>query len=100
MAPKRFCALVWPDGVVPNSYFPSGSETSFTLSDVLSPFAPHRDQIIILDNIENRPMMDQFPSFGGHASLPFLLTGGPGKSFNSGGEGGAIGDSIPRSTNM
>ena len=94
VAPKRFCALVWPDGVVPNSYFPSGSETSFTLSDVLSPFAPHRDQIIILDNIENRPMMDQFPSFGGHASLPYLLTGGPGKSFNSGGEGGAIGDSI------
>ncbi len=93
VAPKRFCALVWPDGVVPNSYFPSGSETSFTLSDVLSPFEPHRSQIIILDNIDNRAMMDQFPNYGGHASLPYLLTGGPAKHFTSG-EDGAIGDGI------
>jgi hypothetical protein len=93
-APKRFAALVWPDGVIPNSYFPTGGETDFTLPDVLSPFAPHRDQIIILDNIDNQPMMDQFPDYGGHASLPYLLTGGPAKHFNPGGDDGAIGNAI------
>lgn len=91
--PKRFATLQWPNGVTDN-YWPSNTdENNFTLTDVLSPLAPHRSDIIVLDGIDNRAMMDQFPDYGGHASLPFLLTGGPGKHpANS--TLAAIGDSI------
>ncbi len=91
VTPKRFVALVWPNGVT-NNYWPTGGESSFVLTDVLSPLAPHRNDILILDGIDNRPMMDQFPDYGGHASLPYLLTGGMAKGPI--GDLAAIGDSI------
>lgn len=92
-APTRFAAVVWPNGVLHDNFWPSGGETDFQLSGVMSAFEPHRNEILILDNIDNRAMMDQFPSYGGHASLPYMLTGGPGK-FKHAGEDLAIGDSI------
>ncbi len=90
-APKRLVSLVWPNGVTyGDAYWPKGGETDFELTEVLAPLAPHKDKIMILDNIDNQPMKDQFPSKGGHASLPFLLTGG-----NAAVQGdGCIGNSI------
>ena len=90
-APRRFVSLVWPNGVTDN-YWPTGGESDFVLTDVLSPLAPHRGDILLLDGIDNRAMMDQFPSYGGHASLPFLLTGGNAKG--PVGNISAIGNSI------
>ncbi len=88
---KRFVSLFWPNGVT-NSYWPTGGESDFVLTDVLSPLAPHRSDLLILDGIDNRAMMDQFPSYGGHAAMPFLLTGGNAKG--PVGNLSAIGNSI------
>lgn len=76
-APRRLVAAVWPNGVTHGgAYWPSGGESDFQLTEVLAPLAPHKDKILVLDNINNQAIKDQFPSKGGHASLPFLLTGG------------------------
>ena len=92
-APRRFAAVVWPNGVTDN-YWPSNTdENNFTLTDVMSPLAGQRGDIIVLDGIDNRAMMDQFPDYGGHASLPYLLTGGPGKHPDNS-DLAAIGDAI------
>lgn len=91
-APKRFAALCWPEGVT-NNYWPTGTETNFQLTDVLSPLAPHKQDVLIFDGLDNRAMMDQFPNYGGHAALPYVLTGGPGKYLLYG-DDQAMGDSI------
>jgi len=76
-APRRLVTVVWPNGVTHgDGYWPKGGETDFQISQVLQPLTPHRDDILILDNIDNNPIKDQFSDKGGHASLPFLLTGG------------------------
>jgi hypothetical protein len=37
-----------PDGVNQKAFWPSGSETDFQLSPILTPFAPYRDKLLIL----------------------------------------------------
>lgn len=89
---KRFATFCWPDGVT-NNYWPTGTETNFTLTDVTSPLEPVKDDILILDGIDNKVMMDQFPTYGGHAAMPHLLTGNTGKYYLNG-DAQSIGDAI------
>lgn len=91
--PRRFAAIVWPNGVLSNSFFPDGAGANFTLKEATAPLEPHKGDIIVLDDIDNRAITDEFPSFGGHASLGFLLTGGNAKPYFNG-EDSAIGNSI------
>jgi Protein of unknown function (DUF1552) len=91
--PRRMAAFIWPNGVREEDFFPTGDDTSFVLSNVTKSLQPHRTDITILDGLDNRAMLDEFPKYGGHASLPYLLTGGNAKYYNAGGDG-AIGNAI------
>ncbi|HXU64921.1 MAG TPA: DUF1552 domain-containing protein, partial [Polyangia bacterium] len=45
--PKRFVVMFSPNGTLP-SWTPSGTETNFTLSPILSPLAPHQGDLVIV----------------------------------------------------
>ena len=54
--PKRFLAVYWPGGTVRQGslgdrYTPSGTETAFTLSPILSPLEPVKGSILIADGL-------------------------------------------------
>src|SRR6201999_2163080 len=46
-APKRFVVMFSPDGLLP-SWTPTGTETDFTLSTILSPLAPYQGDIVVV----------------------------------------------------
>src|SRR5262245_55050119 len=54
-APKRLILIFSPNGTVLNRWTPSGNETGFALSDILSPLQPHRSDLLILDGLVNAP---------------------------------------------
>jgi len=51
-APKRMVVMVNQNGVVPRHWFPSGSGTDFQFNMSLTPFEPHKQNVIILDGVE------------------------------------------------
>ncbi len=83
--PKRVIVIQWTNGVIANSFFPTGGETDFVLPDVTSPLEPFRKDIIIPQGLGLKVQQDDkggaagnpFSGYGGHASLPYLLTGAP-----------------------
>jgi len=90
-APRRMVAMIWPNGVTSGGYWPSGGESNFQMSEVLSPLTPHRDKILILDSINCQSLKDQFNNKkAGHASMPFLLTGGNAKEVGDASVGNSI----------
>ena len=50
-AAKRFIAVYTPGGTVPDKWTPTGTETEFTLSPILSPFAPVKANLLVLDGL-------------------------------------------------
>ena len=50
--PKRFVVFFTGLGTVRDKWLPTGSETSFTLGEILSPLAPFQDQLLVLDGID------------------------------------------------
>lgn len=53
-AKKRLVLMCSPNGTIYNSWKPTGGETNFTLSEILQPLAPHRAELLVLDNISNQ----------------------------------------------
>ncbi|MEZ4256514.1 MAG: DUF1552 domain-containing protein [Polyangiales bacterium] len=53
-APKRLVVIFTPDGTLHNEWRPTGSKTDFTLPSILAPFESLRDDMIVLDGIDNR----------------------------------------------
>jgi Protein of unknown function (DUF1552) len=53
-APKRLFLLFSPHGVIPETYWPSGNETSFTFpaGGILEPLAPYKDQMIVFKGLK------------------------------------------------
>ncbi len=52
MPPLRFVALFKPNGVHPPSWnIHEGTETDFRMSPLMKPFAKHKDDVLILDNM-------------------------------------------------
>ncbi len=49
--PKRFLAVYWPGGTVAGKWTPTGTETAFTLSPILSPLEPVKSSILIPDGL-------------------------------------------------
>jgi hypothetical protein len=49
---ERFVALYTPGGTVLDQWRPTGTETDFTLSPILSPFETVRDHLLVLDGID------------------------------------------------
>jgi Protein of unknown function (DUF1552) len=86
---KRFVVFFSPDGNIHENWVPTGTETTFTLSRILTPLAPNRDRVVILDGIENkvggygaRPGDDHMKGMGsmltGIGLLPGTTQGGAG----------------------
>ena len=49
--PQRFVVVYTPNGLLP-AWTPSGGETDFELSPILSPLAPHRDKLIVIRGLQ------------------------------------------------
>jgi hypothetical protein len=50
-APLNFVSIFVPDGVVPSLWYPTGSETDFTLPTMSEPLAGIRDQCIFFEGV-------------------------------------------------
>lgn len=86
--PKRLLIIYTANGAPLDDYFPGGSERDFTLSPILAPLAPHKQDLIILDGINNKAALsgDQHG-----AGLGTLLNGSkalPGRDFGVGRKSG------------
>lgn len=83
-SPARFLLAHFPIGTYQQSYLPSGGRTDFNLSPILQPFAPLRDDMIVLYGLQDRL---NCPGGGGHeAGTPFTTTcaSAPGTRANGG----------------
>ncbi len=52
-APKRFAALFCPNGMLPSTWRPTQTGTTFELPPTLGPLAVIRDQVAVLGNLRN-----------------------------------------------
>jgi hypothetical protein len=50
-APKRFIAVYTPNGTVLDQWTPTGTETQFTLPNILAPLEPFRSKLLVLDGL-------------------------------------------------
>jgi len=57
---------------------PTGSETSFTLSDVLSPLQPFKSQLVVIEGLENKAAAAAGVPVGHGTQVSMTLTGAPG----------------------
>ncbi len=87
---KRLVVVGVPNGYRENVYYPRGGQLDFTIPtdaqvdptekfSPLQPLAPHRNDIIFIGNLMFKNGWDTLGgALGGHACLPFLLTGARG----------------------
>lgn len=71
---KRFMVFFYPGGVIRDKFWPTGSETGFTLPYISEPLTPYRDKLLIMDGLTQLNMLDGF----GHPhtrGMTGLLTG-------------------------
>ncbi|HVY26221.1 MAG TPA: DUF1552 domain-containing protein [Polyangiaceae bacterium] len=52
-APKRFVTFFSSAGTIHENWVPSGSETDFKLSRILTPLEPHRSKVVVVDGLTN-----------------------------------------------
>ncbi|HVJ17088.1 MAG TPA: DUF1552 domain-containing protein [Polyangiaceae bacterium] len=52
--PRRFVVMFSPNGTLPALWTPSGGETDFALSPILSPLAEHRDDLVIIQGVDQQ----------------------------------------------
>ena len=75
-AAKRFIALMAPDGVVPEYWFPTGGETDFVLGRHLELLEPLRQHVLLMKGIDNKAAKLAFVN--GHIEgVTSFLTGRP-----------------------
>lgn len=64
--PPRVVFFFTSCGVVPDTWWPSGGETDFTLGSSLQPLAPFRDKLLIVDGIRMATAMERPGGSNGH----------------------------------
>lgn len=76
-ARKRLIVFFHPNGYgMAEKYFPTGSETDFTLSEILKPLEPHKADLLVFKGINN----PAGPDSGNNVHIPHMgsiLTGTP-----------------------
>ena len=72
-APKRFIVMFSANGTLPPRWVPSGGETDFTLSPILSPLAEHRDDLVIIQGVDQQGAGGDAHQIG----IGGMLTGAP-----------------------
>ena len=63
---KRLLVFFTANGTIPDAWRPTGGETDFSLSTILSPLERHRSQMIVLDGIDMRSALEFPGSSNGH----------------------------------
>ena len=72
--PKRLVIFFTGNGTVREQWLPSGSETNFTLGPIMKALTPFKEQLLILDGLDNKAGFDG--SGGSHEKCTnSLLTG-------------------------
>lgn len=73
-APKRFMVFFTPNGTVRSNWAPTGSSTDFKLSRILAPLEPHKQDIVVINGVDQK-----MGGFGdGHTQgMASMLTGTP-----------------------
>jgi hypothetical protein len=88
-APKRFMVIFHPVGGVYDNWTCSGSGTTFTLSPILMPFEPVKNQMVVLDGM--KIVAPPVPGTGGggchEANTVCLMSGVPYRGTWPGGTG-------------
>jgi hypothetical protein len=51
--PKRFVVFFSPDGSIRENWTPTGTETNFQLSRILAPLEPYKQNLVVLDGVDN-----------------------------------------------
>lgn len=64
--PKRFVVFFSPNGTIADRWRPTGGETDFELSDILSPLEPHRDDIVIVEGVDMKTAIEHSGGQNGH----------------------------------
>ncbi len=93
-APLRFVTILAPNGTLREQWFPSGTPEDYTLAPLMSSLEPHRDELVILEGVDN-PVADTGEIDGHREGVVSLLTGWgvtPGTATNP--NGGAAGMSL------
>ncbi len=72
-AAKRFMAVYQPGGTVRDRWLPNGSTTDFTLSSILSPLEPVKNDIVVVDGLDMASAVGEQHQAG----IVALLTGTP-----------------------
>jgi len=73
-AVKRFMVVYYPGGVIREQFWPTGSETDFTLPYILEPLKAFQDKLLIMDGLEQLNMLDG-PGHPHTKGMTGLLTG-------------------------
>jgi hypothetical protein len=71
---KRFMVFFYPGGVIRDKFWPTGSETGFTMPYIMEPLTPYREKLLIMDGLHQMNMLDGY----GHPhtrGMTGLLTG-------------------------
>jgi hypothetical protein len=94
MAPLRLVVFYSPGGTLLDQWRPTGTETQFTLSDLMAPLVPHQSQLLFLDglNLSVTEIGEGHPHSRGMAALltgrellpGTFVTGGGSVSFANG----------------
>ncbi|HTB57696.1 MAG TPA: DUF1552 domain-containing protein [Polyangia bacterium] len=72
-SPRRFIVMFSPNGTLPTQWTPTGTETSFTLSPILMPLAPHQADIVVVEGL-----LQEGGGGDGHQNgIGGMLTGSP-----------------------
>jgi hypothetical protein len=74
--PKRFIAWYSANGQMPAYWYPTGTETSYTLNTAHKPLEPYKSKLILFNGVKNDAGND--PVYGGHqGSFCSMLSGSP-----------------------
>jgi hypothetical protein len=71
--PKRFIVMFSANGTLPSRWIPTGGETDFSLSPILSPLAPYRDDLVIVQGVDQQGAGGDAHQIG----IGGMLTGAP-----------------------
>lgn len=79
---RRFIALMAPDGVVPQYWFPTGTETNFTLGRHTASLASIQDRLIFVRGVDNVAARTYEHKNGHIEGVTSFLTGRPPTPIN------------------
>jgi hypothetical protein len=83
--PKRLITWYSANGQMPAYWYPTGTETTFTLNTAHKPLQPYQSKLILFNGVKNDAGND--PAYGGHqGSFASMLSGSPfldPQSFNT-----------------